>query len=302
MMLSDKFTAGPRQTYPEVTVEEHATYPTKAEFKHYFREWLSVKSKAQYMSFLNNVDDDDPMDCAIDILREHVAGLKGRGNLHAQANSKLLKIDKCLKIFEDEQRQRGIVMKRTKDGRKSRRLQIKAREKPNFQKAELVAKFSQDYAQRRDVYLEFYKKVSVVLGKKPTFACVKSVVLKKSLGREIRKQQPDAAFWLCCEKAKGAFLTLQQRNACMAYMDYKRLCDRYVVERKMLRVSSKEVKQFEQLMEKDNICLDGIGKKKSECYCEIRRRLANNDHDFNMLTEFETFLEKERMDRLLYIV
>ena len=42
-------------------------------------------------------------------------------------------------------------------------------------------------------------------------------------------------------------------------------------------------------MEKDNICLDGIGKK-SECYCEIRRRLANNDHDFNMLTEFETFL------------
>ena len=54
-----------------------------------------------------------------------------------------------------------------------------------------------------------------------------------------RKQQPDAAFWLCCEKAKGAFLTLQQRNACMAYMDYKRLCDRYVVERKMLRLAAR---------------------------------------------------------------
>ena len=116
MMLSDKFTAGPRQTYPEVTVEEHAMYPTKAEFKHYFHEWLSVKSKAQYMTFLNKADDNDPMDCAMERLEDHVAGLKGRGNLYAQANSKLLKIDKCLKIFEEEQRQRGIVMKRTKDG------------------------------------------------------------------------------------------------------------------------------------------------------------------------------------------
>lgn len=302
MMLSDKFTAGPRQTYPEVTVEENATYPTKAEFKHYFREWLSVKSKAQYMAFLNKVDDDDPMDCAIEMLENIVAGMKGRGNLYAQANSKFKRIFECFKIFEQEQRQRGIVMKRTKDRRKSRRLKIKPREKPNFQKAELVAKFSQDYAQRRDVYIAFYKLLTVILGKKPTFECVRSVVLKKSLGREILKHQPDAAFWTACEKAKGAFLTLQQRNACMAYMDYKRLCDRYIVERKMLRVSSEELKQFEQLMEKDNISLDGIGKKKSECFCEIRHRLANNDHDFNMLTKFETFLEKERMDHLLYIV
>lgn len=301
-MLSDKFTAGPRQTYPEVTVEENATYPTKAAFRRYYLEWLSVKSKAQYMAFFNKIDDDCPMDCAIDILEMMVKELEGTGNRFSQAKSKLSSIHKCLKIFEEEKRQQGIVMKRTKDRRKSRRLKIKAREKPNFQKAELVAKFSQDYAQRRDAYIAFYKLLTVILGKKPTFACVKSVVLKESLGREIRKHQPDAAFWTCCEKTKGAFLTLQQRNACMAYMDYKRLCDRYIVEKTMLRLTSKELKQFEQLMEKDNISLDGIGKRKSECYCEIRRRLANNDREFEMLTEFETFLEKERMSRLLYIV
>ena len=305
-MLSDKFYAGPRLTYPEVTVEQHASYPTKEEFKRYFRKWLeelSVKSKAQYMSFLNKVDDNDPMDCAIDILEELVAELKGTGNRYAQANSKLRSIRKCLKTFEEEQRQKGIIMKRTKQGRKDNfRLKIKAREDPDFQTTNLIAKFSQEYTQKQDVYLEFYKKVSVVLGKKPTFACVKTIVLKRNLGREPVKQLPDVVFWIACEKAKGAFLTQQQQNICMAYMTRKRYCDRYIVEKMIVRTSSEQVKQFIQLMEKDNICLDGIGKKKSECYCEIRRCLSNNDYDFNMLTEFETFLEKERMDSLLYIV